>query len=112
MNKNERKQQWCHFLNNYKIATAFMLMKNSIVSKLQLKHRVSSGNLIQWYHLWKSSHYLYEMVAGKSREGNKQKRGRDRQREQIKGGRDRQREQIKGGRDRQREQIKGGRDRA
>ena len=62
-----------------------MLMKNSIVSKLQLKHHVSSGNLIQWYHLWKSSEYLYEMVAGKSRVGNKRKWGRERQREQIKG---------------------------
>ncbi len=60
-----------------------------IVCKLQVKHRVRSDNfIIQWYSLWKSTDYLYEMVTGKSRVGNKQKSGRKRQREWIKGVRD------------------------
>jgi hypothetical protein len=62
-------------------ATTHKACQTSIVSKVQVKHRVRSDKFIQWYHLWKSSDYLYEMVAGKSRVGNKQRRGRERQRE-------------------------------
>ncbi len=57
----------------------------SIVSSPQVKHCVHTNNFIQWSLIWKSSEYLHEMETGKSRVGNKRKRGRERQRESIRG---------------------------
>ncbi len=53
-----------------------------------MKHYVSSDNFIQ------SSGYLHEIVAGKSRVGNKMKRGRE---EWNKGVRDGAKERAKNG---------------
>ncbi len=46
-----------------------------IVSKPWVKHSSCSLYFIQWYRLWKSSDYLYEMVAGKSRGGKTRREG-------------------------------------